>query len=95
MPVTAKDSGPNDPTKAGNLPFEEGLKKLEAIVESMESEDLPLEVLLSKYEEGTRLARVCQEKLAAAELQIQRLERTAGGELQLKPLQASPEPAGD
>ncbi len=61
----------------------------------MESEDLPLEILLSKYEEGTRLARICQEKLAAAELKIQRLEKSAGGDLQLKPLQASPESAGD
>ncbi len=52
----------------------------------MEAEDLPLESLLAKYEEGTVLARVCQEKLAEAEVKIQRLEKTAAGELQLKPL---------
>lgn len=95
MPATAKESGPNDPAKAANLPFEESLTKLEAIVEAMESEDLPLETLLAKYEEGTRLARACQEKLAAAELKIQKLETSAGGELRLKPLQVSSEPAGD
>ena len=67
------------------MPFEEALKKLEAIVESMESEDLPLEALLAKYELGTRLAKVCQDKLAEAEVKIQQLERNAGGEMKLKP----------
>ena len=72
--------------KAPNVPFEDALKKLEAIVESMESEELPLESLMAKYEEGTQLAKACQEKLAEAELKIQRLEQTASGEMKLKPM---------
>jgi len=52
----------------------------------MESEDLPLETLLGKYEEGTQLARVCQQKLQDAELKIQQLERNASGEIKLKPV---------
>ncbi len=67
------------------MPFEEALKKLEAIVEAMESSDLPLESLLAKYEEGTQLAKLCQDKLAEAELKIQQLERNAAGEMKLKP----------
>ena len=66
------------------------MKKLETVVAAMESEDLPLETLLVKYEEGTRLARTCQEKLAEAEVKIRQLERTAAGEMKIKPL-ASPE----
>ena len=66
------------------------MKKLETIVAAMEAEDLPLETLLAKYEEGTRLAKACQEKLAEAELKIQQLEKTAAGEMKLKPL-AHPE----
>ena len=58
------------------MAFEEALKKLESIVEAMESGDLPLETLLARYEEGTQLARICQAKLAEAELKIQ----TAGEE---------------
>lgn len=60
----------------------------------MESGDLPLESLLTRYEEGTRLAKTCQDKLAEAELKIQQLEKTAGGELKLKPvpLQQDQEP---
>jgi exodeoxyribonuclease VII small subunit len=86
MPGAPKNAGQNNPAKAGTVPFEEALKKLETIVEAMESEDLTLETLLAKYEEGTGLARICQEKLAEAELKIQQLEKNAAGQMQLKPL---------
>jgi len=68
-----------------DLSFEEALKKLEGIVESMESDELPLETLLARFEEGTRLAKVCQSKLTEAELKIQELEANTSGELTLKP----------
>ena len=70
----------------GGVPFEEALKKLEGVVEAMEADDLPLETLLARYEEGARLVKICQEKLAEAEVKIQQLEKTAAGELKLKPL---------
>ena len=70
----------------GSVPFEEALKKLEGIVEAMEADDLPLETLLARYEEGARLVKLCQEKLAEAEVKIQQLEKTAAGEMKLKPL---------
>jgi len=95
VPSTPRDAGQNNPAKIGNLPFEEALKKLEGIVEAMESEELPLETLLRKYEEGTRLARICQEKLAEAEVKIQQLEKSAGGEFKLKPLAAEESEAGE
>ena len=84
------------PAKAGDaarggLPFEEALKKLEGVVEAMESGDLPLESLLAKYEEGARLVKICQEKLAEAELKIQQLEKNALGEMKLKPLDLAEE----
>jgi exodeoxyribonuclease VII small subunit len=70
----------------GSLPFEDALKKLEGVVETMESDDLPLETLLAKYEEGSRLVKICQEKLAEAELKILQLEKKASGEIKLKPV---------
>jgi exodeoxyribonuclease VII small subunit len=72
--------------KADNVPFEEALKRLETIVETMESEDLPLETLLARFEEGTRLVKVCQAKLTEAEIKIQKLEKNSAGEAVLKPL---------
>jgi len=53
----------------------------------MESDDLPLETLLARYEEGSKLVKVCQEKLAEAELKIQQLEKNAAGEMKLKPIE--------
>ena len=38
--------------------------------------------------------KTCQEKLAEAELKIQQLEKTAAGEMKLKPL-AAPEDPGE
>ena len=84
MPNHTKNAGPGSAAK--NPPFEEALRKLESIVEAMESDDLPLEALLAKYEEGAKLVKVCQEKLAEAELKIQQLEKNAAGEMKLKPL---------
>ena len=76
---------PPPPTE-GDLPFEEALKKLETIVETMESGDLPLETLLQRFEEGSRLLQVCRSRLDQAELKIQKLEKNAAGETTLKPL---------
>ena len=87
MPSPSKGAGPNNPAK--NPPFEEALEKLEAIVETMEAGDLPLETLIARYEEGTRLAKICQEKLAEAELKIQQLEKSAAGEIKLKPFETN------
>ena len=69
-----------------SLPFEDALHRLESIVEAMESGDLPLETLLERYEEGSRLVKICQAKLEEAELKIQKLEKTAAGELVVKPV---------
>jgi exodeoxyribonuclease VII small subunit len=85
VPSSPKTAGSSQINKSA-LPFEEALQKLEGIVENPESDDLPLEALLAKYEEGTRLAKLCQDKLAEAELKISQLEKTAGGEFKLKPL---------
>ncbi len=81
-------SKPAKNAASSEVPFEEALHKLEGIVEEMEAEDLPLEKLLTRFEEGTRLAKLCQEKLSEAELKIAQLEKNAAGELKLKPLES-------
>lgn len=87
MSKTAK--GPADrPGEPVDLPFEEALKRLEEIVGAMESDGLPLETMLARYEEGMKLAVVCQARLAAAEVRIQQLEQSSGGDLGLKPMAA-------
>lgn len=73
--------------------FEEALTRLESIVEAMETGDLPLEQLLNRYEEGTRLVKQCQDRLSSAELRIQQLEPDDQGQpvaLDFDPGPASP-----
>lgn len=67
-----------------DVSFEDALKRLEAIVESMESGELPLESLLARFEEGSRLVKICQEQLERAELKIKQLEKTPAGDMVLK-----------
>jgi exodeoxyribonuclease VII small subunit len=90
----ANKSSVTSSSKTEELPFEEALGKLEAIVDAMESDDLPLETLLARFEEGTRLSRLCQARLAEAELKIQQLEKESDGELTLKAV-AETEPGSD
>ena len=59
--------------------FETAMEGLEKIVAEMESDSLPLEDLLTRYEEGLRLVKICGEKLDAAEKKIELITRTAGG----------------
>jgi exodeoxyribonuclease VII small subunit len=63
--------------------FESALEKLESIVHSMESGQLPLEELLARYEEGTQWIRFCQDKLATAEKRIEVITRSASGKAEL------------
>jgi len=71
-------------SKPADVSFEQALKRLESVVEAMEAEDLPLETLLARYEEGNQLARLCQTRLADAELKIRQLEKN-GAEWATKP----------
>jgi len=59
--------------------FEAGLERLEAIVESMESGDVPLAELLSKFEEGNKLLKICEGRLKEAELKIEQLKKHKDG----------------
>ncbi len=61
------------------LSFEAALGKLETIVESMESGDVPLADLLAKFEGGTNLLKVCESRLKDAELKIELLKKQKGG----------------
>jgi exodeoxyribonuclease VII small subunit len=68
-----------------NLTFEQAIARLEHIVADMEAAELPLEDVLKRYEEGTRLVRLCAAKLDEAEKKIQILQKKADGSVQLEP----------
>ena len=67
------------------MKFEEALKKLEQIVESLEGGNLSLDEALEKYEEGIRLSRLCAKKLEVAKKRVEVLLKSADGSMELKP----------
>lgn len=54
--------------------FEEAMKELQGIVQSMENQVLSLDDALKAYERGMLLSRVCQQRLDDAQLQVQVLQ---------------------
>lgn len=53
--------------------FEDSIRRLSEIVESLESGELPLEESLALFEEGVKLARASQATLDAAEKRVEEL----------------------
>ena len=62
--------------------FEQCLQKLDALVREMESGQVPLEDMISKFEEGTAIAAICHRKLNSLKQKIEMLQpgRTETGE---------------
>jgi exodeoxyribonuclease VII small subunit len=69
------------------LSFEAAMERLELIVEQMESSKLPLEELLARYEEGTKLIAVCNQRLEAAQSRVETLARDATTKPQTSPVE--------
>jgi exodeoxyribonuclease VII small subunit len=63
-------------TPQESLNFEDALSRLESIVDSMEQGQVPLAELISRYEEGSKLLKVCEARLKDAELKIDQLKKT-------------------
>lgn len=77
---------PIDPSSS----FEDAMERLETIVHQMEAGELPLEEMLQRYEEGTRLVKLCTSRLSAAEQRIEVIARNAAGEPETIPLDSNP-----
>ncbi len=65
--------------------FEEALKKLEEIVTSLETGQLPLDESLKMFEEGIRLSRVCNKKLVETKQKVEKLVEK-NGDIHTEPL---------
>jgi len=72
--------------------FEEGLAELEQILSDIERGEVGLEETLAKYERGNFLIQHCRGVLSVAEKQIERLGKSAEGELTATPME-TPAPA--
>jgi exodeoxyribonuclease VII small subunit len=65
--------------------FEKAMKKLELIVQQLESGEQPLEDAVKKFEEGIKLSKFCSEKLDETEKRITILLKDEMGNVFEKP----------
>jgi len=77
--------------REAELNFEGAMDRLEKIVEQMESGKLPLEDLIVRYEEGMKLVKTCQERLANAEQKIKIITRNSAGKAVVKEFEPAQE----
>ena len=54
--------------------FEANLKKLEVIVDKLDSGDIGLEESVKLYEEGMKIKKICDKKLKDIEMQIKKIK---------------------
>jgi exodeoxyribonuclease VII small subunit len=59
--------------RPGGPSFEDGIKRLSEIVQTLERGDLPLEESLQLFEEGVGLSRASQERLDSAQKRVEEL----------------------
>ncbi len=78
---------------SAEVSFETAIDRLEAIVDQMEDGKMPLEELIVRYEEGMKLVKVCQERLASAEQRIEIITRNHAGKPVVKEFEPKSEGA--
>ena len=61
-------------SKEKDINFEANLKKLEMIVDKLESGNIGLEESVKLYEEGMRIKKICDKKLKDIEMQIKKIK---------------------
>jgi exodeoxyribonuclease VII small subunit len=61
------------------ISFEESVKRLNEIVETLERGDIPLEESIRYFEEGMELVKRCKSLLAAAEEKVEMLMKSGDG----------------
>jgi exodeoxyribonuclease VII small subunit len=66
--------------------FETALRRLESLINDMESGRLGLEDMIKAFEEGQKLAAFCGEQLGGIEKRIEMLVKTPDGNITATPL---------
>jgi exodeoxyribonuclease VII small subunit len=61
------------------LSFEDALRQLEKIVAELESGQAPLEKSLELYQRGAELKALCESRLEAARLQVEKISLSKTG----------------
>jgi len=76
------------------LSFEQGLERLEQIVQELEKGDLALERALELFEEGMKLSVACRKKLEEAENRVEILLKKSDGKMTAEPFRTGEDEPG-
>jgi exodeoxyribonuclease VII small subunit len=64
--------------KKEELSFEKAMERLEALVEALEGENVPIEEALKHFEEGMELVGVCEKKLHEVRKRVEQILEKKG-----------------
>ncbi len=67
--------------------FEAALKRLEDIVDQMESGETDLDTMIASFEEGQRLVKFCTNKLNEVEKKIEKIVKENADGIVVEPLE--------
>lgn len=71
------------------MSFEDSLKRLDKLVEEMESGEMELDAMISAFEEGQLLVKACTEKLNEVERKIEKVVKDGEGGVTAVPFDES------
>ena len=74
-------------TENEELNFEDALAQLENIVRELESGRIKLDDAVNAYEKAVKLKQLCENKLQAAKLKIEKIELKSDGSIETTPFE--------
>jgi exodeoxyribonuclease VII small subunit len=73
------------------ITFEVALKRLETIVDEMESGEMDLDKMIASFEEGQKLVKFCTAKLNEVEKKIEKIVKDGNGGTTVEPFETGAE----
>ncbi len=74
--------------KKDEISFETALNELEGIVRKLESGSGDLDKAITDYEKGSELIKLCEKKLNAAKLKVEKIVKGQNGEVKTEEFEA-------
>lgn len=72
-----------------DLSFEQAMEKLESLAHNMEAGDLSLDQAITSFEEGMKLAKLCEDNLNNISGRVEKVMKDFSGKKKITPLTES------
>lgn len=59
---------------ADELTYEQAKARLEEVIAKLEDKELPLDDMVTLWEEGEKLAQICQDRLTSAKARLEKVK---------------------